>query len=271
TPLPSATMRTPRERRPYPLLMTAGRAPISASASATVSASGVLPLPPRVTLPTEMTGTGSRCVEKRPTRKEAERAARAMRNAAAAAASPARTRTGARPCQASCSQSSGVRARSATRRLHQVALHQLQRVLHGSLAAHDSLETGFSDAPAQAGIAQKETDLALEQGAFLDEHRAARLQQGQGALAEVVRVRPEEYGLSQECGLEHVVAARRHEAAPDEHDGRDPVELRQLPNRVENDHCAAVARAGKVGSADCLEPALERQALDLRHALRMPG
>ncbi len=48
----------------------------------------------------------------------------------------------------------------------------------GSLAADDSLETGLSDAPAQVGIAQEETDLALEQGAFLDEHRAACAQQG---------------------------------------------------------------------------------------------
>jgi len=52
----------------YPRMRMAGRKPARLSRSAIQATMGVLPVPPAVRLPTEITGTGALCALPRPTR-----------------------------------------------------------------------------------------------------------------------------------------------------------------------------------------------------------
>ena len=80
---------------------------------------------------------------------------------------------------------------------------------------------------------------------------------------------PKTIGLAVDGGLEDVVAAGVDEAAADERDGRDLVELRQLANRVEHDDVGArLGVDGQLGSRRTATALAPRDVLDLGEPVR---
>ena len=126
-------------------------------------------------------------------------------------------------------QLQGLRApRPAARRPRRSRPRPCSRLVSGSAAGAGVICRSRSPASATTTAAP----------ADLEERRA---------LAEVRRVRAEEHRLPPERRLEHVVPARRHQAAADEDHVGEPVQIGELADRVEDDGRRRAPRRG--GSA----------------------
>src|SRR5262245_63575564 len=93
---------------------------------------------------------------------------------------------------------------SATRRAHEVPLHQLDGLLHRSLTADYRLQPRLTHPRSPRGIGEQLRHPFLEPGGMVHEKRTTRLEEELGALAEVGGVRAVEHGFSEQRGFEHV-------------------------------------------------------------------
>ena len=92
-----------------------------------------------------------------------------------------------------------------------------------------------------------------------------------GAVAEVARVGAEEHGLRPQRRLEHIVPARRHQAAPHEDHLGEPIQARELAHRVEDDHGLTPSRGGQLAPAHRGQAPAGQEPLDLGGALGVTG
>ena len=103
----------------------------------------------------------------------------------------------------------------------------------------------------------------------MNDHGRARRPEQLGALPEVARVRSEQDGLATLRRLQHVVPARRHQAAADEDHVGEAVQPGQLAQGIEDDHRLAVLGRARSGAPDRREAAVTDQPLHLVRPLGM--
>src|ERR1051325_2606867 len=105
-----------------------------------------------------------------------------------------------------------------------------QRAVAGAALRFDERLRCRAHARAAHGIANQAEDRLFELGARAHLDGRAVVEKRLGDLAEVLHVRPEDDRFAVERRLEDVVSASGNEAAADEHDGRNLIELRELAN-----------------------------------------
>src|ERR1700730_15230085 len=154
------------------------------------------------------------------------------------------------PPQTRRRRSSGKLPDSDMGSFHEVALYQLDGVLHGALAADYGLECRLPHSPPQTRIREELCNSRLEQARVRHQYGATRLEEQLRALPEIGRVGTEQDGLSQECRLQYIVPARGHQAAPDEDDRGHAIDLREISHGVEYNHRLPVAGLGQIAAAD---------------------
>ena len=101
-------------------------------------------------------------------------------------------------------------------------------------------------------------------------HGGGIVEECPGNLGKILHIRAKYDWLAEDGGLQDIVASHVCEAAADEHDGRDLIELRQFADGVENDHI--VARVGidaQFGSSCHVPPGAPREFLHVVEPLRL--
>jgi len=146
-----------------------------------------------------------------------------------------------------------------------------ERALPRAAIGFDQRPRRRAEAGAPHRIREEIDQHGLEPGRRVHLDGAAILEERAGDLGEVVHVRAEDDRLAEHRGLEDVVAAGVGQAAADEHQRGNLVQLRELADRVEDDHVdARFGVDGQLLAPRHAPAALLREALGLDEALRLP-
>src|SRR5215510_6796712 len=116
------------------------------------------------------------------------------------------------------------------------------------MTAGDRLVGEPADLRAEGRIGEKARELGGQAGRVANENATAALHEERSRFPKIGRVRSEENRLAPLRRLQHVVTAGRHQAAADEDDVGDAVELGQLADGIEEDDGAGLALTGKLAS-----------------------
>ena len=216
----SSTRTGPSRLPPCPRETTCAATPRARSRSTSAITVGVLPAPPAVRLPTQITGTASRTGAPRASRRRAARAQSQARGASSRARSPGRA---------------GGLAQKP-RRAHQ-RLPSSRSPIASSTASVTSAPS-LQAAQARGGhlrgaVGRHRRDQRLgELGLRAHQHRRVGVRQPPVAVDEVAHVRAVQDGAAEQRRLERVVPADVDQAAADEADRGDAVPEPHLAQRV---------------------------------------
>ena len=275
-------------RRPYAAARwIATRRPSSVSQRATISTAGVLPVPPTAGSPRRPPAHGSRprashllavgglprAIKPRPIRPRrgrqddaAEAGPRGLR-ATRGASRPRRTRAGLSSPPAP--RNGAIQPLAPCSAPRQYALQRGHRCRDAPWWARTAPRPR-GRAPSRAGRRREGARAPPPAPRPSFDLRSPRPRGSRSAAAsrKFVMCGPEDDRLRVERRLHHVVAADRHQAAPDEDDVGDGVERRQLAHRVEQDHRGRAPGADPAPSDDGEAAALGRGSRP-RRAARM--
>src|SRR5579862_4889976 len=202
--------------------MNTGVAPVSWSICAVVIATGVLPVPPTVRLPMQITGTLARYGS--------------LRRLFQATLVPYRNPSGA-SAVAAIVPPGVLRHQNSGGRMAQQCLNRRTRFSQCTAQCRDCLRCRYPLRAPQFAVGKPSADKRNDLRAALHTALALGCENCFVHAGEVLRVRAGDHRTPEFCRFEWILSPVRHEASTHEGEGGDAVEDRQFADRIGDVHC----------------------------------